>query len=57
MKYELHVIKDCALWRYGGRTAKLGTYRSMTGARRALHERVRTHSLCGSAYEIHEVAA
>ena len=55
--FELHIIKDIASWRYGGRTARLSTHGSHDSAARELHRLVRERSLCASAYEIVEVAA
>lgn len=56
-RFELHLVKDIASWRYGGRTACLGSYRDRDAARRALDVALRERPHCSSAYEIHEVSA
>jgi hypothetical protein len=55
--FQLLIINDIASWRYNGRTTCVGNFRSENGARKALRDRLRTHSLCASAYEIKAIAA
>lgn len=57
VRFELHVVNDIACRRYSGRTARLSTHCSRKAAEQALLDRLDSHSLCRSAYEIREAQA